>query len=145
MSETPERSSTPRLRQVVLDAEDALGLAEFYRQLLGLGYIEGGEPGAAGGTDAPDWLVLVDGSGARVLAFQRVASMLPPTWPEGPRPQMMHLDFVAENVDDLREQHALAVSLGASVLEDSTDDPEEAIVIFADPAGHPFCIFVLEE
>jgi catechol 2,3-dioxygenase-like lactoylglutathione lyase family enzyme len=80
-----------------------------------------------------------------VLAFQRVDSMPPPTWPEGPRPQMMHLDFHVPTLDALNDQHSRALALGATVLEDSTDDPEEAIVIFADPAGHPFCIFVLDE
>jgi hypothetical protein len=34
------------------------------------------------------------------------------------------------------------VALGATVLEDRFDDPQEALYVFADPAGHPFCIFV---
>ena len=125
----------------MLDAEDARGLAEFYRQLLGLRYLDDRD---ASVQDA-DWQVLVDDAGERVLAFQRVDSMPAPTWPEGPRPQMMHLDLLVDTRDELRNQHERAVELGASVLEDSIDDPEEAIVIFADPAGHPFCIFVPEE
>ncbi len=32
----------------------------------------------------------------------------------------------------------------ASSLDDS-DDPEEPIYIYADPDGHPFCIFVKAE
>ena len=36
------------LRQTVLDTTDARGLAEFYRQLLGLEYRPGDEPPAAG-------------------------------------------------------------------------------------------------
>jgi catechol 2,3-dioxygenase-like lactoylglutathione lyase family enzyme len=152
MDETTERASTPRLRQVVLDTENARGLAEFYRQLLGLRYLPGDEPAGAedadaagagvAGDDAADWLVLVGDDGERVLAFQQVGSMPPPTWPEGPRPQMMHLDFWVPSVDALQQQHERALSLGATVLEDGIDDPEEAIVIYADPAGHPFCIFV---
>ncbi|WP_158507111.1 VOC family protein [Subtercola sp. Z020] len=171
MDETTERASTPRLRQVVLDTENARGLAEFYRRLLGLRYLPGDEPvwvadaggvdaggadagGAdAGGADAgaadtgaagddADWLVLVGDDGERVLAFQKVASMPRPTWPEGPRPQMMHLDFWVPSVDALRQQHERALSLGATVLENGIDDPDEAIVIYADPAGHPLCIFV---
>jgi hypothetical protein len=27
-------------------------------------------------------------------------------------------------------------------LEDRFDNPEEPLYVFADPAGHPFCIFV---
>jgi hypothetical protein len=34
----------PRVRQVVLDGEDARALAEFYRHLLGLEYRAGDEP-----------------------------------------------------------------------------------------------------
>jgi hypothetical protein len=25
---------------------------------------------------------------------------------------------------------------------DRTDDPEEPLYVFADPSGHPFCVFV---
>jgi hypothetical protein len=28
------------------------------------------------------------------------------------------------------------------VIDDQAADPEEALYVFADPAGHPFCIFV---
>jgi hypothetical protein len=36
--------TTPTLRQVVLDCENARGLAEFYRQLLGFHYRPAGHP-----------------------------------------------------------------------------------------------------
>ena len=29
-----------------------------------------------------------------------------------------------------------------AILLDRFDDPEEPLYVFADPAGHPFCIFV---
>lgn len=32
--------------------------------------------------------------------------------------------------------------LGAQVLMDRSDDPEEPLRVYADPAGHSFCIFV---
>ena len=32
--------------------------------------------------------------------------------------------------------------IGATVLLDRTDDEEEPLYVFADPSGHPFCIFV---
>jgi hypothetical protein len=35
-----------------------------------------------------------------------------------------------------------AESLGAQLLLDRTDDPDEPLYVLADPAGHPFCIFV---
>jgi hypothetical protein len=28
------------------------------------------------------------------------------------------------------------------MLDDRSDDPQEPLRVYADPAGHPFCIFV---
>ena len=137
----PEQSH-PRLRQLVLDAEDARGLAEFYRHLLGLRYREGDEPPPPEQPDdRADFLVLLSGEGQRV-AFQQVPSMPPPTWPEGPRPQMAHLDLSVETTAELDVQHDRALALGARLLEDRADDPEEPLRVYADPAGHPFCLFM---
>ena len=93
MSDSTE-PPTPTLRQVVLDCEDARVLAEFYRQLLGFRYRPGDEPPADGTPDTrgQDWLVLRDATGISRLAFQQVPHLPEPTWPEGPRPQMLHLD-----------------------------------------------------
>ena len=136
----------PVLRQVVLDTTDARGLAEFYRQLLGLRYRPGDEPPPAGEPDpnGQDWLVLEDASGGGRIAFQQVAELPEPTWPEGPRPQMLHLDLTVPTVADLDAQHARAMALGARLLRDRSDDPEEPLRVYADLAGHPFCIFVGE-
>ncbi|WP_244180520.1 VOC family protein [Amycolatopsis pretoriensis] len=123
----------PRLRQVVLDATDAPALAEFYRRLLGFTL----RPG-----DGDDWAVLLDASGTARLAFQQVAALPPPTWPDGPRPQMLHLDLTVETRAELDEQHERALSLGARLLADNAEDPEEPLRVYADPAGHPFCLFV---
>ncbi|HEY0239729.1 MAG TPA: VOC family protein [Friedmanniella sp.] len=136
----------PRFLQTVLDTEDPRGLAEFYRVLLGLTYRPGDERPAPGGPDpaGEDWLVLVDDSGGRVLAFQRVDTLPPPTWPTGERPQMLHLDTVVPTAADLAEQHLRALGLGARLLLDRFDDPDEPLYVYADPAGHPFCIFVAD-
>jgi hypothetical protein len=136
--------ATPTLRQVVLDCEDARALAEFYRQLLGLQYRPGDEPPADGGPDArgQDWLVLCDANGSPRLAFQQVLHLPEPTWPEGPRPQMLHLDTTVPTLSDLHVQHQRALALGARVLFDRSTDPNEPLFVYADPAGHPFCIFV---
>ncbi len=135
--------SVPSLRQTVLDAEDARGLAEFYRQLFGLAYRPGDEPPAPGEPDpkGADWLVL-RGEGGIALAFQQVASLPPATWPEGPVPQQLHLDTTVPTHDELDRQHTRALALGAQVLLDRSADPEEELYVYADPAGHPFCIFV---
>ena len=129
----------PLLQQVVLDTTDARALAEFYRQLLGLRYRPGDEEPDPNGDD---WLVLEDAAGAVRVAFQQVAELPEPTWPEGPRPQMLHLDLVVPTVADLDAQHARALALGARLLRDRSGDPEEPLRVYADLAGHPFCIFV---
>ena len=86
--------------------------------------------------------MLVGEGGAPVLAFQHVASLPRPTWPEGERPQMMHLDATVPSVAELDEQHVRALGLGARLLDDRSDDPDEPLRVYADPAGHPFCLFV---
>jgi catechol 2,3-dioxygenase-like lactoylglutathione lyase family enzyme len=134
----------PTLRQVVLDGTDARSLAEFYRQLLGLRYRQGDEPPAPGDPDpqGQDWLVLRDDTGGLQVAFQQVAALAKATWPEGPVPQQLHLDLTVPTRAELDAQHDRALDLGAQLLVDDADDPVEPIRVYADPAGHPFCIFV---
>ena len=133
----------PKLLQVVLDATDARELAEFYRRLLGLRYRSGDEPPAPGQPDSQgrDWLVLRNAGGTQV-AFQQVPALPSATWPEGPVPQQLHLDLSVPTKAELDAQHERALALGAQLLEDDSDDPEEPLRVYADPAGHPFCIFV---
>jgi catechol 2,3-dioxygenase-like lactoylglutathione lyase family enzyme len=134
----------PSLRQVVLDTTDARTLAEFYRLLLGLAYRPGDEPPADGADDVRgrDWLVLRDAAGTPKLAFQQVAVLPEATWPDGEHPQMLHLDLTVPTVAAFDEQHGRALTLGAKLLHDRSGDPEEPLRVYADPAGHPFCIFV---
>jgi hypothetical protein len=134
----------PTLRLVVLDSTDIRALAEFYRQLLGFQYRPGDEPPAEGEPDprGQDWLVLRDAAGQSRLAFQQVAELPAATWPQGPVPQQLHLDLTVPGVDELNAQHTRALALGARLLADHADDPEEPLRVYADPSGHPFCIFV---
>ncbi|WP_018654356.1 VOC family protein [Actinomadura flavalba] len=134
----------PTLRQVVLDTTDARALAEFYRALLGYTYVPGDEPPAPDEPDpkGADWLVLQDRSGNRALAFQQVPALPKATWPEGPHPQQLHLDLQVPTRESLDTQHTRALTLGAHLIRDEADDPVESLRIYADPSGHPFCIFV---
>jgi catechol 2,3-dioxygenase-like lactoylglutathione lyase family enzyme len=136
----------PELRQVVLDCTDARVLAEFYRRLLGFRYRPGDEPPAPGKPDTAgqDWLVLRDAAGNSRMAFQQVAALPEATWPEGPVPQQLHLDLTVPTTAELDVQHERALALGARLLHDRSDDPEEPLRVYADPAGHPFCIFVVD-
>ena len=133
----------PRIAQVVLDSTGCRQLAEFYRELLGLSYRPGHEPPPAGEPDpvGEDWLVL-RGDGGLQLAFQQVDAQQEPSWPDPAVPQQLHLDTVVSSVEELAEVHARALALGARVLLDRTDDPDEPLWVYADPDGHPFCVFV---
>jgi hypothetical protein len=134
----------PRLEQVVLDSTDIRSLAEFYRQLLGFAYRPGDEPPAPGEPNphGEDWLVLQNPAGAVAVAFQQVQELPEATWPSGPTPQQLHLDMTVPAVGDLDAQHERALALGARLLYDRSGDPEEPLRVYADPAGHPFCILV---
>jgi catechol 2,3-dioxygenase-like lactoylglutathione lyase family enzyme len=129
----------PRLLHTVLDTTDVRGLAEFYRELLGLDYRPGDEPGA---TNDPDWLVLTDSDGNRRLAFQQVERLPRSTWPDAEVPQQLHLDLTVPTTEELERQRGRAEALGAVLLLDRTTDPDEPLYVLADPAGHPFCVFV---
>jgi catechol 2,3-dioxygenase-like lactoylglutathione lyase family enzyme len=125
--------SYPRIAHVVLDTPDARGLAEFYRQLFGLEYRK---------SDHEDWLVLQNPHGGPELAFQQTDGVRPSTWPDPTVPQMFHLDTVVDSVAELETQKQRALDLGATLRFDRSDDPDEPLYVFADPVGHPFCIFV---
>jgi catechol 2,3-dioxygenase-like lactoylglutathione lyase family enzyme len=132
----------PHLLHTALDTTDARGLAEFYRELLGLQYRPGDEPPVDGQDDDADWLVLVDPAGVRKLAFQEVERLEPTTWPEHDVPMQMHLDLTVSGSAELERHRQRAESMGARLLLDRTDDEDEPLYVLADPSGHPFCIFV---
>ena len=138
------QAAVPVLRSVVLDTTDARGLAEFYRELLGYEYRAGDEPPPPGDPDpaGEDWLVLVDTRSGTRLAFQQVDDLPAPTWPDQGVPQQLHLDLSVPTAEELTLQHERVLSLGARLLHDRFDDPNEPLYVYADPAGHPFCIFV---
>jgi hypothetical protein len=120
------------LRSVVIDCPDPRALARFYA-------------GVGGGTpedDDPDWVVLRLPGGPR-LAFQPAPGYTPPEWPRADRnSQQFHLDFDAgstwEEVEKAQEQ---VLALGARLLH--AEDKED-FRVYADPAGHPFCLCRIE-
>jgi len=138
-------SDYPILMHTALDATDCRSLAEFYRQFLGLRYRPGDEIPTDGSDDDPDWLVLLDPAGHRVLAFQQVPTLARPTWPTHDVPKQMHHDFRVPSFEVLQRQRQRAEELGATMLYDRTDDDTEPLYVLADPAGHPFCLLVGSE
>ncbi|MFD7547701.1 VOC family protein [Streptomyces sp. NPDC059578] len=118
------------LQCTVLDCADPAALARFYGALLG-GDVD--RPDARWSLDA-DWSTLHTPAG-QVLAFQRVADHRPPTWPDPDRPQQFHLDL---GVPDLDRAHDAVLALGARFLD--AGPPPGGWRVYADPAGHPFCL-----
>jgi catechol-2,3-dioxygenase len=131
----------PVVLHTAIDARDCRGLAEFYRELLGLHYRAGDEPPTEGEDDA-DWLVLLDQGGGRVMAVQRKRDTTPPTWPSEQVPMQMHQDFAVPTVEELERHRGRAEALGARVVHDRSADPDEPLYVLTDPAGHPFCLLV---
>jgi catechol 2,3-dioxygenase-like lactoylglutathione lyase family enzyme len=135
--------SFPAVRQTVLDCRDPRELGDFYRDLLGYRY----RPGDQTPSDGEDWLVLRPTEGPHGLAFQLNPEYVPPVWtPEADRPgdqqMMLHLDMAVPDAVSLEHQRQRVLDLGGTVLYDRSAGPEEALYVFGDPAGHPFCIFV---
>lgn len=118
-----------KLQAVALDCADPVRLAEFYAELLGGRVVL--DP------DDPDWVDVMGLEGTRI-ACQRVDGYQPPQWPGQDRPQQIHLDF---DVDDLEADEQRVLALGATLLE-RTDQirPGTNWRVYADPAGHPFCL-----
>jgi catechol 2,3-dioxygenase-like lactoylglutathione lyase family enzyme len=115
-------SAVPSFGSVVLDCPDPAALAAFYARLL--------DWPPAEVDDENSWVTL-NGPGVKV-EFQRADDYLPPTWPKPERQQMFHLDLT---VDDLPAAHDRALELGARHL-----DTQRTFRVYADPAGHPFCL-----
>jgi Glyoxalase-like domain len=79
---------------------------------------------------------VVDSAGEWRIGVQLAPQHAPPDWPDG-APQQVHVDF---HVEDPVEAHEQAVSIGARLLRADDLGAEEGHQVYADPAGHPFCI-----
>ncbi|MFJ3444686.1 VOC family protein [Streptomyces sp. NPDC086081] len=112
---------------VVLDCPDPRALAGFYAEVLG------GTPSVQ--TDGQDEWVDLEVPGGPSLAFQAAPDHVPPRWPSPEHSQQFHLDLVVEDLDTA-EKGVLA--LGATPLD--ANDRERSFRVYADPAGHPFCL-----
>jgi catechol-2,3-dioxygenase len=104
-----------------IDAGDAAALAHFYADLLELEVSYEGPEGA-----------LVVGNPTSIMV-QQVSDYQAPQWPDPAYPQQAHLDIL---VDDLDAGEARALELQATRL----DGGGATFRVFADPAGHPFCL-----
>jgi catechol 2,3-dioxygenase-like lactoylglutathione lyase family enzyme len=109
-----------RPHHLIFDCPDPLASARFWSDVLGRPITYQDE----------DFVVVSADTTTSGLAFQRAPDQRPPTWPDPAVPQQMHLDVM---VDDLATATDAVLALGAVRLPG--DDH-----VFADPAGHPFCL-----
>jgi hypothetical protein len=116
-----------RLSGTTVNAPDALALAEFYAKIT---------DGVAKGTSR--WAA-VTGPNA-FIGFQQVDDFRPATWPGGSVPMHRHLDLL---VDDLEAAGAGACAAGATRLDFQPNS--DHCFVYADPAGHPFCLSTWDE
>jgi hypothetical protein len=79
---------------------------------------------------------VISASGEWHVGVQLAPNHVPPRWPDG-APQQVHLDL---HVEDPRAAHEAAIRLGAGLLQPGDLDAQEGHQVYADPAGHPFCI-----
>jgi catechol 2,3-dioxygenase-like lactoylglutathione lyase family enzyme len=113
-------------RVVVFDAADLTAESSFWAGVLG------------GTVDADDdWhMVYVDGKPQ--VGVQLSADYVAPDWPDGTPPQQIHLDLW---VNDFEAAHDEVMALGATVLRAAVDsEAPDNFQVYADPAGHPFCL-----
>jgi catechol 2,3-dioxygenase-like lactoylglutathione lyase family enzyme len=116
------------LGPVVLDCPDPQRLSDFYGAVLG--WPEDPE-------SEESWRELVGPQGRRI-AFQQSLGHRPPQWPGTDRPQQFHLDLEVDKskIDEAEQQ---VLDLGATLLR-GDDDGARNFRVYADPAGHPFCL-----
>jgi hypothetical protein len=113
---------------VVLDAPDPTALARFYQQVVG-GEIKG---------EGERWVDLVGAQGGIRLAFQEAPGLVPPSWPGEGSSQQLHLDL---NITcDMAEAEERVLALGARALDTDDQGGKRDFRVYADPAGHPFCL-----
>ncbi len=108
-----------RLHHLVLDCPDPAGLGAFYSALLG-------EPITY---RSENFVVVSRDPTTSGLAFQRAEDFVAPTWPDPAVPQQLHLDVMVDDVEAARDW---VLGLGARARGGDH--------VFADPAGHPFCL-----
>ena len=112
---------------VVFDAADLHAESAFWAGIFG-GHVFEDEA----------WHSVIDAAGRWRIGVQFAPNHVPPDWPDGTPQQQVHLDL---HVDDPRTAHEKVIALGARLLQPASDlDSDQGHQVYADPAGHPFCI-----
>jgi hypothetical protein len=116
-----------RLSGTTVNAPDALALAHFYAAITG---------GVARGS--AHWATVTGPDGD--IGFQQVEAFRPPQWPAGDVPMQMHLEFFVDDLDATGER---VMAAGATRFEFQPNS--DHCIVYADPAGHPFCLSTWDE
>lgn len=111
---------------VVFDAADVAAVSAFWAGMLD-GFVV---------DDDDAFHCVIDADGAWRIGVQLAPNHVQPDWPTGAS-QQVHLDF---HVEDPKQAHEQVTRLGARVLQAGDFDADEGFQVYADPAGHPFCI-----
>jgi catechol 2,3-dioxygenase-like lactoylglutathione lyase family enzyme len=115
-----------RLSGIALECTDPAALATFYGRLTGWPVVYAD----------PDWYSIGEDRDAGFhLSFQRSPGHQAPTWPDPASSMQFHLHL---RVDDLDAAERMVLALGGTRFEHQPN-PDHSRV-FADPAGHPFCL-----
>jgi predicted enzyme related to lactoylglutathione lyase len=120
-------SAVGTLRSIVVECADPAPVAEFWSAVLDQPLVQRDD----------DWWALEDRSDGSRLTFQVVAGHQPPVWPGEHGEQQIHLDI---KVDDISASAPKVLELGARQLSDVIEEGDGQFQVFADPAGHPFCL-----
>ncbi|MEV1328559.1 VOC family protein [Micromonospora costi] len=110
---------------VVFDAADLHAESAFWAGMLG-GHVFEDET----------FHSVIDAAGEWRIGVQLAPKHVPPDWPDG-APQQVHMDL---HVEDPVQAHDQAMRLGARLLRAGDLKSDEGHQVYADPAGHPFCI-----
>jgi predicted enzyme related to lactoylglutathione lyase len=114
---------------VVFDAADLAAESEFWAGMLD------------GTVDAEDDWHMVMVNGEPRVGVQLAPGHVAPDWPDGTPEQQIHLDLW---VEDFPVAHERVTSLGAKVLKLADAGSGDNFQVYADPAGHPFCLCWVE-
>jgi hypothetical protein len=115
-----------RLSGVALECREPAALAAFYSRLTGWPIVYQGVDWYSVGADADTDFH---------LSFQLAPGHEPPTWPDPLSSMQCHLHL---RVDDMDAAEETVLALGATKFSHQPNPHHSRV--FADPAGHPFCL-----
>jgi hypothetical protein len=117
------------MRQVVVfDAAELGTESAFWAGVLG---------GRVVADDDDGWHSVIDAEDRWRIGVQLAPDHIPPDWPHGSPSQQVHIDL---HVEDPIAAHDQLMQLGARLLQAGDVTASEGHQVYADPAGHPFCI-----